>query len=116
MKEFESRIARGRSMSLPHKTTSISVILLSLWAGAQDTRQAATQAPEIGHRAAADADHKKTLLLKESRQAELGRQPRRAREIFLRHQGPDHVRHRQRHGRRNVPKPLPLAGNSVRIF
>jgi predicted TIM-barrel fold metal-dependent hydrolase len=65
MKEFETRIARGSSMSFLHKTTSISVILLALWAGAQDTRQSATQSPEIGYKSAADADQKKTLLLKD---------------------------------------------------
>ena len=32
--------------------------------------------------------------------------------VFLEVSGPDHVRHRQWHERRNVPKPLSLAGNS----
>ena len=45
-----------------------------------------------------------------AREAELGRQPRRAREFFLKYR-PHHVRHRQRHGRGDVPQPLPLAGN-----
>src|SRR6267143_5568868 len=66
MKEFESRIARGgRSMSRLHKTTSISVIFLTSWAGAQDAGQSPTQSPEIGYKSAADADQKKTLLLKD---------------------------------------------------
>src|SRR5260370_40457365 len=55
----------GLSMSFLHKTTSISVILLTLSAGAQDTRQSPTQSPEIGYKSAADADQKKTLLLKD---------------------------------------------------
>jgi predicted TIM-barrel fold metal-dependent hydrolase len=48
-----------------HKTTSISLTFLTLWAGAQDTRQSPTQSPEIGYKSAADADQKKTLLLKD---------------------------------------------------
>jgi hypothetical protein len=52
-------------MSMLHKTTSLSVIFLSLWAGAQDTRPSPTQSPEIGYKSAADADQKKTLLLKD---------------------------------------------------
>jgi hypothetical protein len=50
---------------MPHKTTSISVIFLTLWAGAQDTRPSPPQSPEIGYKSAADADQKKTLLLKD---------------------------------------------------
>ena len=52
-------------MSTLHKTTSISLTFLTLWAGAQDTRQSPTQSPEIGYKSAADADQKKTLLLKD---------------------------------------------------
>src|SRR6202049_5262027 len=52
-------------MSMLHKTTTISVIFLTLWAGAQDTRQSPTQSPEIGYKSAADADQRKTLLLKD---------------------------------------------------
>ncbi len=52
-------------MSRLHKTTSISVIFLTSWAGAQDARQSPTQSPEIGYKSAADANQKKTLLLKD---------------------------------------------------
>jgi predicted TIM-barrel fold metal-dependent hydrolase len=52
-------------MSVLHKTTSISVIWLTLWAGAQDTRPSPTQSPEIGYKSAADANQKKTLLLRD---------------------------------------------------
>src|SRR5260370_42415407 len=65
MKEFESRMAGGRSMRMLHKTTSISVIFLTLWAGAKETRQAPSQCPEIGYKSAAGADQNKTLLLKD---------------------------------------------------
>src|SRR5260370_41368998 len=65
MKEFESRRAGGRSMRMLHKTTSISAIFLTLWAGAQETRQAPSQSPEIGYKSAAGADQNKTLLLKD---------------------------------------------------
>jgi predicted TIM-barrel fold metal-dependent hydrolase len=65
MKEFESRMAERRSMRMLHKTTSISVIFLTLWAGAQETRQAPSQSPEIGYKSAAGADQNKTLLLKD---------------------------------------------------
>src|ERR1700682_5893745 len=65
MKEFESRMARGQSMSMLHKTASISLTFLTLWAGAQDARQSPTPSPEIGYKSAADADQKKTLLLKD---------------------------------------------------
>jgi predicted TIM-barrel fold metal-dependent hydrolase len=52
-------------MSVLHKTTSISVIWLTLRAGAQDTRPSPTQSPEIGYKSAADANQKKTLLLRD---------------------------------------------------
>src|ERR1700737_1461456 len=65
MKEFESRIVRGQSMSMLHKTSSITPSFPPLSAGAQDTRQSPTQSPEIGYKSAADADQKKTLLLKD---------------------------------------------------
>ena len=52
-------------MSMLHKTTSISLAFLTLWAGAQETRQSPAQSPEIGYKSAADADQKKTLLLKD---------------------------------------------------
>src|ERR1700731_3338158 len=47
-----------------HKT-SISLTFLTLCAGAQDTRRSPPQSPEIGYKSAADADQKKTLLLKD---------------------------------------------------
>ena len=52
-------------MRMLHKTTSISAIFLTLWAGAQETRQAPSQSPEIGYKSAAGADQNKTLLLKD---------------------------------------------------
>jgi predicted TIM-barrel fold metal-dependent hydrolase len=52
-------------MSRLRKTASISVTFLTLWAGAQDTRPSPAQSPEIGYKSAADADQKKTLLLKD---------------------------------------------------
>src|SRR5260370_4492433 len=65
MKEFESRRAGGRSMRMLHKTTSISAIFITLWAGAKETRQAHTQSAEIGYKSAAGAEQNKTLLLKD---------------------------------------------------
>src|ERR1700674_3830838 len=47
------------------ETASISLTFLTLWVGAQDTRQSPTQSPEIGYKSAADADQRKTLLLKD---------------------------------------------------
>src|SRR6202047_610656 len=47
------------------KTASISLTFLTLWVGAQDTRQSPTPSPEIGYKSAADADQRKTLLLKD---------------------------------------------------
>src|ERR1700680_2017427 len=68
MKEFESWITRGvarGSVSMLLETASISLTFLTLWVGAQDTRQSPTQSPEIGYKSAADADQRKTLLLKD---------------------------------------------------
>jgi hypothetical protein len=51
-----------------------------------------------------------------AREAELGRQPRRAREFFLKYQDRIYVRHRQWHGRGHVSQSFSLAGNRGRIL